>query len=418
VIAPPGYGKTSGVIVPNVLSWDGPVISTSTRGDVLHATGNRRHHIASSRTGKVYVYDPLGSEAGLTSIGWSPFAGCEDSRVCFRRVASITSTAGDGLTDGKHWRLGAAAILRGYFQAAAIGQLPMSTVRSWIARQEVNEPVEILRSDDRGVEAWAQDLESMPLLGERERGSFYSVCRAALEATAEPTVLESCDLPTLDIDEFLHSKSTLYVVGPIHYQDVTAPLIVGLLDSIIQRAAELAARNADGALKDPLLNALDEIANVAPLRTLPALVSELGGRGVATIWAAQTLARMRVRYGTDETQAILSATTAKLVYGGVSSDTDLRNISGWAGEHREHQLTVYTGHDPRTAGTDAQGQHAIGYQYRPSLPIEAIQQLPRFHAWLFYRSDPPLMVQTPPAGLLPVYARLGGYTPSQELKAP
>ena len=440
IIAPPGYGKTSGLMVPNILGWDGPVISTSTRGDVLHDTGDFRRLIAShgglsdallaelaasvlddtkpwrrriagAYGGRVYVYDPLGSEPGVTSMGWSPYTGCADPKVCFRRVAAITSSSGEGMTDGKHWRLGAAAILRGYFQAAALAGLSMATVRRWIARQEVDEPIQILRTDPRGVQTWADDLEGMPLLGERERGSFYSVCRGALEATAEPTVLASCDLPGLDIDEFLTTKSTLYVVGPAHYQDVTAPLIIGLIDSMVQRAAEIAARNPGGKLADPLLLALDELPNTAPMKSLPVLVSELGGRGVKTIYAAQSVAALRMRYGADQSQAILSATAAKVIYGGMSNDTDLRNVSGWAGEHREHQLTVYSHQDPRTMGGDGRGQHAIGYQYRPALPVNAIQNMPPFHAWLFYRSDPPVVVQTPPAGLIATYAHLAGFTP-------
>lgn len=446
IIAPPGYGKTSGLIVPNILSWDGPVISTSTRGDVLHDTGDFRRliagreplqeavlaelnadvvddtrawrrHIADRHGGRIYIYDPLGSEPGVTSIGWSPYTGCADPRVCFRRVAAITSSAGEGMTDGKHWRLGAAAILRGYFQAAALAGVPMATVRRWIARQEVDEPVEILRGDERGVQTWADDLEGMPLLGERERGSFYSVCRAALEATAEPTVLASCDLPSLDIDEFLATKSTLYVVGPAHYQEVTAPLIIGLIDSIVQRAAEIAARNPGGKLADPLLLGLDELPNTAPMKSLPVLVSELGGRGVKTIYAAQSVAALRMRYGADQAQTIISATAAKVIYGGMSSDTDLRNVSGWAGEAREHQLTIYSHQDPRTMGNDGRGQHAIGYQYRPVLPTASIQNMPPFHAWMFYRSDPPVVVQTPPAGLIGTYAQLSGFTadlPDQE----
>jgi type IV secretory pathway TraG/TraD family ATPase VirD4 len=73
----------------------------------------------------------------------------------------------------------------------------------------------------------------------------------------------------LDLDRFLLTGSTLFIVGPSHYQEVAAPMIVGLVDSIAQRAAELAARAPQGRLDPPLLLALDEVANIAPLRTLP-----------------------------------------------------------------------------------------------------------------------------------------------------
>ena len=47
------------------------------------------------------------------------------------------------------------------------------------------------------------------------------------------------------------------------------------------------------------------------------------------------------------------------------------------------------------------------------LPVDALQQLPPGRAWLFYRSDKPLLVETRPAGLIAPYQALSGYTPLQ-----
>jgi type IV secretion system protein VirD4 len=271
---------------------------------------------------------------------------------------------------------------------------------------------------------WADDLQAVDRVGERERGSFYSVARNCLDATAEPRVLASAAADDLDLDRFLLTGSTLFIVGPSHYQDVAAPMIVGLVDSIAQRAAELAA-GSDGQLDPPLLLALDEVANIAPLRSLPALVSEGAGRRIITLWAAQSLAQLRARYGADEQQAILTATTAKLVFGGMSNGNDLRDVSGWAGDYREPQVTYYAGGDGvrdmlrspaqpgGLAGQEEVGRtHAVGGLYRPRLPVDALQQLPELHAWLFYRSDRPLLVQTRPAGLMPPYAALANLPPA------
>jgi type IV secretion system protein VirD4 len=423
VVAPPGYGKTLGVIAPSVLAWDGPAIVATTRGDLLRFTGNHRRSIAAPAGGGVYIYDPLRTEPGITTIGWSPLDGCQDTTVTYRRVAAMTAVVGGGVADASHWQMGAASVLRGYLHAAALAGFDVATVRRWLARQEIQEPIHILRGTDTAGAIWADDLEAVSLIGERERGTFYSTARSALEATAEPTVLESTALPGISIDDFLHNKSTLYIVGPSHYQEVLAPLIVGLIDAIVQRAALIGGARSDGKLDPPLLLALDEVANIAPLRSLPTLVSEYGGRGIVTLWATQTLARMRARYGRDEAAAILSSSTAKLIYGGMSDGDDLRNISAWAGEFREPQMTFYAGDtndDPRRSpqqpgrlvGRDNEGrQHAIGSLYRPVLPIQALQQLPPLQAWLWYRSDPPLLVHTPPAGLVPAYLVVAGWTP-------
>ena len=158
---------------------------------------------------------------------------------------------------------------------------------------------------------------------------------------------------------------------------------------------------------------------------MPALVSEGGGRGTVTVWAAQSLAQLRGRYGADGQQAILTATTAKLIFGGMSNGNDLRDVSGWAGEFRESQVTYYAGgttpesamRGPTSGGGlagdgDVGRMHAVGGLYRPALPVEAIQQLPPLFAWLFYRSDPPLLVETRPAGLMEPYRALSGFAPT------
>ncbi|MEU5857882.1 MULTISPECIES: type IV secretory system conjugative DNA transfer family protein [Nocardiopsis] len=413
VVGPPRYGKTSGIIIPTLLYWAGPVVSTTTRGDVLRFCGDRRRRIAAPG-GRVYVYDPFDSE-GFGTMRWSPLAGCEDPSVCYRRVQAMTAAAG-GLSDGEHWRGGAALVLRGLFHAAALSGAPMAEVRRWLAAQETRRPAQVLHAHPGAAPGWADDLESVQLLGERERGSFYSVARNCLDATAEPKVLDSCSAVDLDIDAFLDTNSTLFIVGPSHYQAVVAPMVVGLVDAIAQRAAERAAARG-GRLDPPLLLALDEVANIAPLPSLPALVSEGGGRGVVTLWAAQSLAQLRVRYGADEQQAILTATTAKVIYGGMSNETDLRNVSSWGGEARETDVTTHGGGASPGHGRmavvqpDPARQYSLSPTYRPALPLEAIQRMPPHNAWLWWRSEPPLHVETRPAGLVGEYLRVSGYTP-------
>lgn len=271
---------------------------------------------------------------------------------------------------------------------------------------------------------WADDLEAIVLLGDRERGSFYSVARNSLEATSQPSVLKTCDRSDLDIDHFLRTKSSLFILGPSHLQQAIAPLVVGLIDSIAQGAAEIAAAQSGGKLQIPLLLALDEVANIAPLQSLPSLVSEGGGRGIVTQWSVQSLAQLRARYGVEQQQAILAATTAKLIFGGLSNAGDLQNISTWAGEAKEDQVSHQSGvpmprpevplpmykpggggfHGGHTTG----GTHTTSSIYRPALTIDALQLLRPPNAWLFYRSDPPLLVEARPAFGVPEFLALKG----------
>ena len=53
VVGPAQSGKSTGVIVPAVLEWQGPVLSTSVKADVVHDT-----HAARSQLGEVLIFDP------------------------------------------------------------------------------------------------------------------------------------------------------------------------------------------------------------------------------------------------------------------------------------------------------------------------------------------------------------------------
>ena len=402
IVGPPRYGKTSGIIIPALLTWSGPAVSTSTRADVVSFVRERREQIASDFGGTTYVYDPFGSDPNYTSVRWSPLTGCEKSDVCYRRVAAMTAVAGGGIQDADHWRTGAAQLLRAYFHAAALEHLPLLEVRRWLGSQEVRIPAAIIRGRVGAADMWADDLEAVKSLGDRERGSFYQVARSALDATAEPKVLASCAADDLNVRQFLLTCSSLFIIGPSHYQQAIAPLVAGLVDSIAQTAAELAAEFG-GRLDPPLLLALDEVANIAPLQSLPALVSEGGGRGIITMWAVQSLAQLRARYGVDVQDAILAATSAKLIFGGISNGQDLSNISAWAGEElvrMRSQSVAGGGSGPGPGPQAASGggmQMGVSEQYRPALPIHLIQQLPPGKAWLFYRSDRHLEIEARPA---------------------
>lgn len=379
IVGPPRYGKTSGLVIPACLMWSGSLVCTSTRSDVLRFIRRRRERLASAHGGRVHVYDPFGAEfPPEESLHWSPHAGCEDTSVCYRRVGAMTAVAGQGVEDANHWRSGAAQILRAYFHAAALEELPLAQVRRWLGSQELTQPAAIIRSTLGAAMIWADDLEAVARLGDRERGSFYQVARDTLEATAEPRVLASCARNDLNLDHFLASRSSLFIIGPSHYQQAIAPLVAGLVDAIAQRAAELAGVGEGGRLDPPLLLALDEVANIAPVQSLPSLVSEGGGRGILTMWAVQSLAQLRARYGQEQQEAILAATSAKLIFGGLSNGRDLEDISGWAGQKRVNASFA-------------------------ELPVKEIQQLAPFNAWLFYRSDAPVRVAARPAHTVPEF---------------
>lgn len=398
IVGPPRVGKTAGVLIPQALMWSGPLISTSTKPDVLRATAGRRLQLARHHGGTVHVYAPTatGPVEGLVPIRWSPLAGCREPRVATLRVEALITVAqvGRGMENADHWRSGAARILRPYFLAAAHhAERPgdFGLVRDWLSTYEFREPLGILTAlPDEGGWHWARELQGVAATPERERGSFFSAAMTAVRATADPAVLRSCTATDIDPLEFLLSRSTLYIVSPSEHQESVAPLIAALIESLVSAAYEL---HREGRLLARLLLSLDELTNIAPLPSLDSIVSQGAGQGVLTSWAVQSLAQLRQRYGDHLADAIWSATRCRLVFGGLADVPTLEQVSRMIGDHRVRTRSVSI--DPTWMVSGRRVNR--GYEWRPRLSPAELRGLSPTWALLLYHHHAPRLLRAPVA---------------------
>jgi hypothetical protein len=118
-------------------------------------------------------------------------------------------------------------------------------------------------------------------------------------------------------------------------------LVVALLEAV--RNAQYARHRANALAKlaqgSPVTLALDEVANVAPIESLPALVSEAGGQGLHVIAAVQDLSQVRGRWGGEVADGFLSLFQHVLVLGGVRDTRTLEAISTICGDYDRTQTT-------------------------------------------------------------------------------
>ena len=103
--------------------------------------------------------------------------------------------------------------------------------------------------------------------------------------------------PDFDPPAFVGSADTVYIAAPAHQQAAVAPMVVGLIEDLRRAAYARARRRAPTrAGRSARLLALDELANIAPLPDLPAMVSEGGGQGLVTLACFQDLSQARHRW--------------------------------------------------------------------------------------------------------------------------
>ena len=149
VVGPTGCGKTIGFAIPALLEWDGPIIATSVKTDLLDATLTHR-----SSVGTVWIYDPT-SCSGCTASRWSPLSACSDWVGAMRVATWLCEAAqpkSDTVADGDYWYSQARKGLAPYLYAAAKSGRTMSDVARWVDLQEEDEVQDAL-VDASGLDA-------------------------------------------------------------------------------------------------------------------------------------------------------------------------------------------------------------------------------------------------------------------------
>ncbi len=331
VLGPPRSGKTSSLIIPNVLCANGAVVTTSTKPDVLDATAAAR-----STTGTCHLFDPTGSVAdreGVHRLRWSPLPACTSWRTALSTARDLvaTSTAAGGADSrngDSHWTERAQSLLAPLLHAAALDGADMRTVLGWVDRHQALPAARIL--SDASTSIPRDLLDGIVATDERELSGIWSTASGAFMGfRSEEALAATCD-PDFDPVGFVSSTDTVYIAAPAHHQALAAPLVVGFLDDVRRATYEQAAGGrAPG--DPPVVLALDELANIAPLPELPSMISEGGGQGLVTLACFQDLSQARHRWPT-QADGFPSLFGTTVVLPGIGDVRTLESLSVLAGE--------------------------------------------------------------------------------------
>lgn len=332
VLGPTQSMKTSGLAIPAILEWQGPVLATSVKSDLLRSTLDMRASL-----GQVWVYDPT-SSSGATGSGWSPLAFCRswhDAQRTASWLAGATPSGSTGLSDAEFWYQSAAKLLAPLLYAASRAGGSMADVVRWVNLQEQREVMKALA----GAEDGARDAATASFGRDiRQKSSVYATAETVLSAYEDPVVADSSTNSDITPQAlFDDSRGTLYIVSPSHEQRRLRPLFETLLHTILSYAFDDAS--AKGALDPPLLVVLDEAANIAPLRDLDTLASTAASHGIQLVSVFQDLAQITSRYG-ERAHTVVNNHRAKILLSGISDTQTLEYASRILGDEEVLQSSV------------------------------------------------------------------------------
>lgn len=314
LIAPTRAGKTTRYVIPWLLEHDGPAVVTSTKRDVYDAT-----HAKRARRGRVYLWDPFSDD----SCGWDPLRHCSDWSHALRQARWLADATQEGDSEiASYWRGESARLLAPLLHAAALERMSLADVLAWLDTQDVNTPGRILRRHNAA--AAVRQLAGIVALDPRNRGTTYMSAGSVLAAYRFPAIVRVCPSQFQPDDLLSDEPTTLYIVASDRDQRLLRPLVVALIATILEAAASHAREH--GPLNPTLRVLLDEAANIAPLRDLPATLSQAAAHGIriATVW--QTHAQLRHRYG-PAADGIVANSAAQLFLGPIGDPATIELLS-------------------------------------------------------------------------------------------
>ncbi len=312
VFGPTQSFKTSRLVIPAVSNFQGGVIASSVKDDLLVETLNSR-----SSLGPVTIFDPL----GVSDMGNSYFNPLERplSDLDARRISEIicsTESTMAATEETRFWNSLAAKLLQPLVLAASHMGGSLSEVVKWVDERDFTNAGEFLANNDFEVQ---------------RRSLGASIDREERQLSSVITTLEKCLHPFRVGSEFEVGfqnlayyapslDSTLYLISPPNRQREIGPVFGAVLTGIFDHIYSDPGRG-----HHKLLIALDEAANIAPIPNLDEIVSTIAAFGVTIMTIFQDVAQVRARYG-ERGATLINNHRAKVFLGAIS-DPETLNLA-------------------------------------------------------------------------------------------
>ena len=389
LLGPPRSGKGLHIVINAILDAPGAVITTSTRPDNLTATLRARQHV-----GPVAVFDPQRLAEGIPAgLRWSPIRGCDDPLTAMIRATGLAAGTGlsaGGVEGGDFWEGKTRTALQALLHAAALDhRRPAELFRWTLDPAAASDAVAILTSHPKAATGWADSLQAMIESDPRTRDSIWQGVSLSLAALADPRVLDAVSPgpdELFDPEQFLRDKGTVYLLATGAGANNSSALVSAFVEDLVEAARRIAARSPAARLDPPLLLALDEIGNLAPLPSLPTLMAEGGGTGITTMPVLQSLAQAREKWSENAAGAIWDASIVKIILGGASNSRDLHDLTTLIGERDE--IT-----DSTTVGDHGSRSAQRSIRRVPIMPPDVIRTLPFGTGLVLLRAAPPIVTR-------------------------
>jgi type IV secretion system protein VirD4 len=330
LVAPTGAGKTSGVILPNLLAEPGTrsLVITDPKRELLRTTSSQLRRRYDARS--VWALDFLDPSL---SYGYNPLAYVTDAATAdlFAQTwVRNTGTSKDAFWENAARTLIAAAALHLVSTEeivpplVALVDLLCSMPAEQVSATLAASPVPEVRRLARGF------LANMAK-NERLLGSVFTELPPRFTCLNIAAVRTTTGVNEINFARLARTPTALYLALDPQYGKTLAPLTACFFLHFFTTLTALAKAAPGGALTVPVMAYLDEFGTIGHIPDFASRMATVRSAGIGCLLVVQDLAQLEKAYGKEDADTILSNATTKLCLARVTRD-DAEYFSDLAGK--------------------------------------------------------------------------------------
>ena len=384
VVAPPGVGKTTRFIVPNVLTINGPSMVITDPSGEIHSLCQK--HLKSIG----YDVHVLSVDQPKLFDQYNPLINCtkpEDYDV----LAQIIVQSQVGGSGDPYWTESAQSIVGLCLQCADKFQVkPMRTL------YQAYELIQLLLIDPQQVDSLMQlhlspryyaDFKAFMNEPEKTRGSVLATAKTSMYKLRNQNVIDLTSSNTLDFHGLRTGKTAVFIIVPEHKIGYYSFLLVMFFTQLFEVCAIMPTPGKDR----PIFFLLDEFGNMGHIPDFDKLINTLRKRRCSLSLVLQDYQQVTALYGQDAASIILlSGCASHIIYPGCAPHI-CSSISDALGQ----RTVINRRQDPANWELVSQSRYfdEIG---RPLMTSDEIRMMKQDQALLIHSNRKPVLMRTTP----------------------
>jgi type IV secretion system protein VirD4 len=385
VVAPTGAGKTTGIVIPNLLSWTGSVVTLDPKREAWAASAGWR-----AAHGQVFLWAPLAADG--RSARFNPLDQISTDKV--RRVADLMKLAAAVIPEPENDTRWIAQGAQRLFRALALWVIDTPG-----ATATVGEVWRIVTTPD-DLQAWCYreaisrkdldpacvaDLAAFSGAVDKERAYILNELQNALQPWSSALVRSATEASDFKLDDLRRRRMAIYLA--MDPADMSA--YGRLFRVFFELAADALMRVApEEDRRHKVLLLIDEFATFGKLPLIETLMASVRGYGARVMIVCQALSQIDRIYGAAGRNALLGNATRQICMPNPDP------ITGAYVSQRAGDATIMARSRSRTFGSGRlQRSRSETQMARALLKPEEFERVGEKLAILFVTGAPPFRVR-------------------------